>query len=435
MMKEVSNSVAKSKRLISSRLGLMQNLVKLPRLNTDPRLISFGIWASDTLQLQGEKFAGRSSGCNSNLLDAYMGTIGETVERYCPAFYDTDKMIKSSYKNLNVPAVPPSEYALFHEEQYKEYRMKNYRVFPLDEDIELYWDNCFDLTTGKETYAPGACIYLPWTKEEKWVNLGTSTGLAAHTNYYKALLIALYEIIERDSFVITWHQKIPAPKIIIDKEIQAFLDKNFPIQYEWHLFDITYDLKVPTAFAICFGEAEYGKFVAVGTATRSTIAEALQKAIMEVGQVVSYFRYLLGEKKDWMPDDDFNKIANFEDHSIFYLKRPEHQHIFDLWRQARPTKQINFQETSDIPAKEMVLEIVRLLKNKNYNVLVKDITTPDVNQAGFYSLRVIVPQLLQMGGSYQFYFLGGKRLYDVPKIMGYNSLPYEELHKFPHPFP
>lgn len=43
-------------------------------------------------------------------------------------------------------------------------------------------------------------------------------------------------------------------------------------------FDITYDLEIPTVFGICFGEADYGSFVAVGSSTRATIGEALKKS-------------------------------------------------------------------------------------------------------------------------------------------------------------
>jgi ribosomal protein S12 methylthiotransferase accessory factor len=157
--------------------------------------------------------------------------------------------------------------------------------------------------------------------------------------------------------------------------------------------------------------------------------------ILEAGQAVSYFRYLLGERKDWMPDDDFNHILNFEEHSIFYIKRPEYQNVMDIWRNAKPTLHIDFNEKQDVNPHGMIKYIVRILKEKNYNVLVKDITTPDVNQSGFYCLRVIVPQLLQMGGAYPFYFHGGKRLYEVPQLMGYKSNSYDELNKFPHPFP
>ena len=434
-MNIISNTFLKSNQLISYRLGLMQNMVKLPRLNNDPLSIAFGMWPCNTNQLHGERFEGRSSGCGFDLYGAFMGTIGETVERYCPAFYNKNNMFHGKYIDISTQAISPSEYALFHQKQHAFFQKNNYKMNIFDEDIELYWDKCIDLTSGKEIYVPAAFIYLPWTIEKKWITVGTSTGLAAHTNYFKAMLTALYELIERDSFVITWHQQIFSHKIIIDNHIQDYITQKFPAEYEWHFFDITYDIKIPTIFGLCFGEAEYGKFVAVGTACRGTISEALRKVILEISQTVSYFRYLLGEKKNWMPSDDFNQILNFEDHSIFYIKRPEYQNVMNVWREAIPSLQIDFQERDEMPIKERIKNIINLLKEKGYNVLLRDVTTPDVNQVGFFSLRVIVPQLLQMGGAYPFYFLGGKRLYEVPTEMGHYSRNYDELNKFPHPFP
>ncbi|MDR1503928.1 MAG: YcaO-like family protein [Prevotella sp.] len=426
------NSFFKAKKIISSRLGILHHISKLPRLNSDPLLSSYGIWPGNTEPLLGEKFGGRSSGCNFDLYSSFMGTIGETIERYCSAFYNLDEMKLSSYKALNENAVHPKEYALFHEEQYNR---ENFTLHPFTEDIELYWDQCYDITEGRTSWAPAATIYLPWTIEQKWITVGTSTGLAAHTNWNKALLTALYEILERDSFVLTWWQNLVTPKFVINDDIRRYIDERFPSNYEWHFFDITYDLEIPSVFGICIGEAEYGKFIAVGTATRDTYSEALKKVILEIGQAVGYFRYLLGEKKDWIPSDNFNKIINFEDHSVFYIKRPDLLNIFDIWLKSVPSKSIDFNETDSSSDLDKIKRISSVLKNKGYNILVKDITTPDANQSGFYSLRVIVPQLLQLGGAYPFYPLGGKRLFEVPRELGYISNDYGTLNKYPHPFP
>ena len=65
----------------------------------------------------------------------------------------------------------------------------------------------------------------------------------------------------------------------------------------------------------------------------------------------------------------------------------------------------------------------------------KDITTHDVRQLGFFSVKVFIPQLVQLAGAYPFYFLGGERLYSVPKEMGYKSNDFHHLNKYPHPFP
>lgn len=425
----------KSRQLISYRTGLLGHIIKQPRLNGDPKLISFGIWPCDTTRLGGEKYGGRSSGCSFDLYASFMGTLGETVERYCPVFYDIRKMIKSTYAGLSPKAISPAVFALFHEKQYQFFQERNYKMYRFNEQTELYWDQCVDITNGESVYCPSAFIYLPWTIEDRWITVGTSTGLAAHTHWHKALLTALYEIVERDSFVLTWYQKIVSPKIVIDQAIETYIKNHFPTTYEWHFFDITYDLGIPTVFGICYGEAEYGKFVAVGTATRGTYGDALRKVILEIGQSVGYFRYLLGQRKEWNPTDDFNQLLNFEDHSVFYLKRPDLLPVLDRWRNAVPMVKIDFSDKEERTILEQIRHVVGGLKEKKYNVLVKDLTTPDANQAGFYSLRVIVPQLLQMGGSYPFYFLGGRRLYEVPASLGYETHSFDELNKYPHPFP
>jgi len=230
-------------------------------------------------------------------------------------------------------------------------------------------------------------------------------------------------------------QEIVSEKLIIDEEIQSYINNKFPTNYEWHFFDIAYDIKVPSVLGICIGEAEYGKFIAVGSSTRKTYGEATKKVMQEIGQAVPYFRYLLGERKNWIPDDDYSKIQNFEEHSIFYTKRQDLWYIFDKWRNAKPSKKIDFNESFKRNDKEEILNIISILKNKNYNVLFKDITTPDIRQLGFFSIKIFIPQLLQLAGSYPFYFLGGNRLYDVPKIIGKHSKTFDELNKFPHPFP
>lgn len=417
---------------ISNEIGMLYHLIKLPRMNGYPNMVNYGVWPSNTEYLSGEKYGGRSAGCGVKWEDAVLGTIGETVERYASAYYDLNESLFSSFKNLNKYAIHPKEFALFHSEQFKDER---FRMNKFTEDIELTWFPTTDLTNGKETWLPGQFIYLPFNHDKKYITANTSTGLAAHSDYYKAILNGLYESIERDCFVITWLQNLVPEKLVISKEIQDYIDSIFPTKYEWHFFDINYDLKIPSVLGFCFGEAEYGKFIAVGSSSRATYGEALKKVIQEIGQAVPYFRYLLGEKKKWKPSDDYTLIQNFEDHSIFYVKRQDLWHIFDKWRNVEETKTIYLNEKIIRTDQEEIKHIVRILRNKNYNVLFKDITTHDIRQLGFFSIKIFIPQLLQLAGSYPFYFLGGERLYSVPKEMGYQSNDYHHLNKYPHPFP
>ena len=426
------SALRSSLKTMSTQIGILYHVVKIPRMNLDPCLHSYGVWPSDTSFLTREKFQGRSSGCGFKWKDSVLSTIGETLERYAPTFYNPSEGIVSSYKDLNKPAINPSECALYNPVQLESDRIS---AVPFNEDTVLTWFETLDLTTGENVWMPGQMIYMPFSLDPHYITANTSTGLAAHTNYYKAILTGLYEVIERDSFVITWAQNIVPQKIIISDEIQSYLSKHFPVKYEWHFFDITYDLEVPSIFGICFGEADFGKFVAVGTSTRSTFGGALQKVIQEIAQAIPYFRYLLGEKKDWIPNDDFYFIQDFEAHSILYLKRPDLLSVFDKWRLAKPEKSIELYEQESRSDKEIIRNILQVFKSKNYPVLFKDITTVDIRQLGFFSIKIYVPQLIPLSGTYPLYYYGGNRLFSVPEKMGYTSNDYQNLNTYPHPFP
>lgn len=420
---------------ISSEVGILQHLVSSTRLNGDPRLMGCGILPSNTKYLNAETFAGQSSGCAFEWEDALLGTIGETVERYAPAFHNPAEAITTSYNKLEKNAISPDQFALFHPEQHKVFQERGFPVVPFTEETEVTWFPTHDLTDGEEKWIPGQFLYMPFQKDPKYITMNTSTGLAAHTDYHKAILTGLLEVLERDSFVISWSQKIAPPKIVISEDIQQYIDENFPTKYEWHFFNMTYDLGVPSVFGLCFGEAEFGKFVAIGGASRMTFGEAVKKTIQEVGQAVPYFRYSLDERKDWNPDNDFSKLFDFDDHSLFYVKRQDLWGEFDRWTKAPETFEIDFNEPLPTDDIKTIRKIVKTLKKKGYNVLVKDLTTPDIRQLGFYSIKVYIPQLIQLAGAYLMYYHGGKRLYEVPKEMGYTSNDFENLNTFPHPFP
>lgn len=423
---------------VSNDLGILYHLVSSPNCAQDPKIHGYGIWPCNTEYIGPEKFEGRSSGCGYDIEGCLLSTIGESAERYAPTFYDSAELIYSSYDELSKhrTAIHPEQIALFHDKQFV--GNESHRLKKLTSELDISWAPTLDLVNDRKvTYVPAQLIYLPFTRDKQWITFNTSTGLAAHTNYYKAILNAIFECVERDSFVLTWMQKIISPKIVISDEIQQYIDERFTAKWEWHFFDITYDLGIPTAFGICFGESDYGKFVAVGSSTRATIGDALKKVILEIGQTAPYFRYVLGKKKDeqWNPSDDFSAIRNFEDHSAFYLKRHDLWHVFDEWRKAVPTKHIDFHQSQKLSDIQQILKCLTVFKDKGYNVLFKDLTTPDIRQFGYYSIKIYIPQLIQMGGSYSWYFLGSERLYTVPKQFGYECHEFEDLNKYPHPFP
>ena len=127
----------KGLRGISEEIGIISHTVKLPRFHSDPSILNYSIWPSDTTQINGEKFEGRSGASGVEWTSAILSTLGETFERYAPTFFPVEEAIKSSFNNLKKDTIEPSKYALFHSKQYEYYRKVNYNLYPFTNDLEI----------------------------------------------------------------------------------------------------------------------------------------------------------------------------------------------------------------------------------------------------------------------------------------------------------
>ena len=426
------SQILRSCKLVSNEIGLFKNIGKATLFNSDPKIIGYTSFNCDTVQLGAESYAGKSGGCGFDWESSFLASIGEGVERYSPAFYDRGKFIKQSFIDFaEGKAIHPNEFALFHKNQY------NKPDFPFEvfnEKTKLYWDKVIDLVSKKEVYIPAVFIYMPFKADGVNISEQISTGFASHSCYYKALLNATYEVIERDAFMIAWMNLLPLPKIKIEGELKKFINKILPKHFKIHLFDMTTDIHVPSVFGILEGKHDFGNFISFSAATRFTLNEAVKKTILELCQSVPYFRYLLVEYKE-REFDDFNEINSFEEHSLLYSKKPDLCGVFDTWLNKSPDRSIDFNEKDLFTDIEKIRFIKNQLGEVGYSYLVSDVSTKDVFKAGFKVVRVVLPELIHLNGTYGSYYLGGNRLYDVPKKMGYKKKKYEELNHEPHPFP
>ncbi|MBY0244059.1 MAG: YcaO-like family protein [Sphingobacteriaceae bacterium] len=432
-----SNYIFPNKSLdcISSELGIIKSLYGLARNSNDPYYYNYAMSSANINYLLGKntEYSLATGGCGLTQSDAYLGLVGETLERYSSAFFNPKEKILSSYQQLNKEAIAPDKTALFHTNQYKN---KDFHFHPYTNDIEISWFPMYNLCTGVETYYPGQFIFMPYQEDENNVTNGNSTGLATHSHVYKAILGAIYEVIERDCFALTWYQKIKAPKIKITKAITEYIEGIFPTKCEFHLFDISYDWPVKTIFGLCLGETEFGKFVICASASRHTHTEAIKKVLQELGQGIPYTKFLIKENASWEPKIDYSDVNNFSKHAALYLKKPLlAEESLTYLIEAEPTLEIKWEEQETLTELEKITNIIKHCKSKGYSVLFKDLTTVDLEQLGFKSIRICIPEAIPLSGSFGAYFFGAKRLYEVPKNLGYPCFDYENLNPLPHLFP
>lgn len=82
----------------------------------------------------------------------------------------------------------------------------------------------------------------------------------------------------------------------------------------------------------------------------------------------------------------FSEIVDFEQHAMFYTKRKDLWPVFDKFFDAKEEKSIDsYSDKTETGTIDQIKSLINIFKKKGYSLLLKDITTPDVRQLGFYS--------------------------------------------------
>lgn len=414
--------------MISPRLGIVNTFRKAQLHSSDPNIVAYSATTADVGRLT-DSFQHLAGGAGLTWIDAFLATIGEAAERYGSSFYKLAQLRQARQRDLPADEVVDcSRYALFADQQYDKPGFPFVRFTP---DLELYWDRATDLTDGRDRYVPAAFLYMPFRADAELITEQISTGFAIHSDPHLALLSAIFEVVERDSFMIAWMNLLPLPRIRITGELKQFTDAILPRHFELCLLDMTTDLGVPSVMGLMRGHHDFGEFIVACAASRNDIMAACRKTVIELSQSIPYFRNLLELDKDFT---EFESVKTFAEHSLFYLHRADLRGVFDAWFDTPAT--VTIDRVPEQPPVAQVRNVVRKLRDAGYHALAKDKTTPDLKEAGFCLVRAVVPGLIHLNGTYGSYFLGGERLYAAPQRMGHTiANDYESLNHLPHPFP
>jgi len=426
----------KVEKVISSKVGIVKNVIEITRANSEPPIFSTCCRLCNTLSFMDNKCFMRHGAAGLTKEDALIAGVSEALERYCSGFYDDRDLLYSSFKDIKNQAVQPEKFALFSSKQYRD---ENFPFSPFTDVKKINWVKGFSLISEREIMIPAQMVFLPYRyrEDETIISYPTSTGLSCRSSLEEAILYGLYEVIERDGFILFWMLRPDVSKLRIDSlsRLKELFEERYNLpNWKHYICDITSDISIPIFFTLSLGEMDFGTAVCVGASSNLSSLKAVSKSLLESAQATSFLLYKLGEEKK-IYKEDFSDVGDFDDHGEFYTRMPEYQFVFDFI-----TDSNNFIVEEDL--KELSTEsiignlkvILNILKAKEMDVIIIDLTTQDVRDEGFYVVKVIVPELIPLHGNHNFPFKGSKRLVEVPKKWGKN-LRREELNPFPHPFP
>ena len=326
---------------------------------------------------------------------------------------------------------------------------------PYTPQLELDWVHGWSLTRERPVAVPEHVAYwdVPGPDRPRVV-YESSNGCGLGNSPQEAALYGLFEVAERDAFLMAWYAATPLRRIAIpadDPEVAQLVDRTALVGYRLTLLDATNDFGIPAVVAVCRyrGGAPQAPraFLAAGAhhdpraAIRSAVAEVVTNVHESPQRALAPDRPRAPERLRRMlaaPE----LVVSLDDH-VGLGTLPQTQARLDAlvgdgpeldWREAWPG--------APAPVADLGLLLagtVRRLSAEGLEVIAVRQDEPGVrDRLGLYCVKVVVPGSLPMTfGHVNHRTRGLPRLLQVPHRLGRTDRPprYDELAIHPHPFP
>ncbi len=412
----------KIKKVADSGFGVLKNFRRVLQYYDEPKFWQY------SASIQEPNFKCIASGLSFfSEKVAIIKCLCEALERYCN-FTFNDKFIecKNSYRNLKDHALNPEKIVGFS------------KISTNDSSL-LNWSIGTDLILNKKILIPTQLIYLSYfcPKWEQMIYPAISTGVAGGSKISGALVRAICEILERDAFMIVYLNKIQPKRInlgeINNKKIKNLLKIIKRYEMELCSFDITTDLGIPTYFSVVIDRSDLGKAISTGLKCGFSALETLIGSIEESFNTRTWLRTEYEDHPEQITEADLLKKSDIKSRGFLWYPKSVIKNIDFLLESKFSTTPIPRQSKS-LSSGEQLRHLLRVLKDKKYDVVYKDITLPKFKKLDYFVVKVLIPQMQPFYLDERYKLLGGERLYSVPEYFGYNKKKESELNNFPHPF-
>jgi ribosomal protein S12 methylthiotransferase accessory factor len=421
--------------LASPLTGIIPFTQQLLPVTDDARLFHVASVTCDTEALIGSAANRYNGGINFTYAGALAAAIGEGLERYAGAYLDESRVRIASADELGAAAAPAASFALFHSHQYAQ---PAFTYAPFTPQTRVRWTPAFRLPGGEPAFVPTQLIHLGRPlHDEAHLGYATSSGMACAASFEEAILSGLFELVERDAFMLTWNNRLSLP--LVDSSGEADIVDDDRRYYRstglrYHAVDLSVFHAIPTALGVVRDDAGEIAF-AVGCASAATMRDAVRKALREAFQTRTFARQLRSDDPDW--DKPADRIESFEDHVLYHSLAHNAPAAAFVDRSPARVRVAEVAALGVDGVTARILAIVDRLARAGVDTYAVDTTPPDLRAAGLRTAAVVAPQLCRLDVPVRFRYLGGERLYRAAHERGLLARvqTIDDLNSFPHPFP
>ena len=420
--------------------GLAERFVLLPPFNDYPKLFHAYLRMTPAVQeLTDGIFHGENMSSNATSTDidtALSKTAGEFLERYSLALHRKKDLLRMNYgAALKAGCISLDTYCA------------NKRV-EISGEQEFLWVRGGRIIGGTgSVLLPAQLVYWNYDNthgswREPVLSESNTNGAGAGPSLEAAILAGVYELIERDGFLIYWLNSISPsviePDAISMPELGGLIDDCKRYGLKVYFLNTMSDISIPTCTAVVVDDSGIGPKVAIGAGSASAWEIAMMSALGEALSVAYGLRrrFLQGEDYGYLRENDptlnINKRLRLSiwgntrmfKHFEFFLTGPK-VNLSDLR---------HFEHNCGTKTEELEA-IVKAVKDadNSYDIYYYSVKSKVLRELGFNSVKVIIPQLVPLYLREIFLPAGAERLRNVPPKLGRTASPV--LNKFAHPFP
>lgn len=386
-----------------------------------------------------------TGGRSHSYAESELSAILEGLERYCGlAPRNKRTVIHDSFHNLSNQALNPVKVGLHAKEQYER---PDFPFQPFDPDHSIDWVWGYSFLQERPILVPQWLAYYNSGCKDGFV-YETSNGCALGGSLEEAIFYGILEVVERDSFLMTWYAQLPVPRFdpysTDDQELRLMVDRLQAVAgYDLNLFNTTMENGIPSVWVVAKNKKQKGVNLICAAGAHPDPIRAVKSAIHELTGTMLMLdkKFEANQKKvEQMLHDPF-LVQQMEDHSMLYNLPQAQKRLQFLLDENRPLR--TFDEEYKWKARHADLtddlkDILQVFRRLKLDVIVVNQTRPEVSRNGLHCVKVLIPGMLPMTFGHHFTRLVGmERVLRVPVELGYVKQPLtlKQLNPHPHPFP
>jgi len=374
--------------------------------------------------------------------DALSKALGEFLERYALAIFRESDFVVGSPARLTrrgLRFLDPRRVAGFSEDQRRWFPERGF-----DDLSCLRWVEGRSLTTKQSVLLLAQLVF--WNDcgtcgelDEPFLRERNTNGAAGGFSRDQALTAALYELVERDAFLLRWLHDCPPPRIevrgVADPDLAALIGMARRHDIEPVFLDTTSDLGIPSCVCVTLSDRPGEPRLVCGGAANLDPVAALRRSLTESLGVRAWakkYAPVCSLPPDYVP---FRTRGIDQAARVGLWSSPRGPKSQPLLGGPRELLAAFLRGGRSFPSPGETLAFLAAAlraRGPNYEVFFYEAPHPLLRLAGYHVVRAIVPALLPLYMNEENAPLGASRLHEAATMIGGSPAA---LNPLPHPFP